>query len=235
MLGYISNKPRIFNFDPRVKITLMLLISFVAMTGNSLGLHKYPRLFLMLIPVCLLIGVGYYYKGLILGIMIGMSWYIEAFMSIRTQLLLFIVVIIITKFASALAMGYFIVQTTQVETLIQGLERLKVSRKVTLPLAVMFRFIPTIKEESSAVKDAMTMRQIDVKSAGKHPIKYIEYRYVPLINSVLKIGNELTMSAITRGLNLTNARTSIHHIQMTLLDWMMLLGTLSLVILYYVT
>lgn len=59
--------------------------------------------------------------------MIGMSWYIEAFMSIRTQLLLFIVVIIITKFASALAMGYFIVQTTQVETLIQGLERLKVS------------------------------------------------------------------------------------------------------------
>ena len=98
--------------------------------------------------------------------MIGMSWYIEAFMSIRTQLLLFIVVIIITKFASALAMGYFIVQTTQVETLIQGLERLKVSRKVTLPLAVMFRFIPTIKEESSAVKDAMTMRQIDVKSAG---------------------------------------------------------------------
>ncbi|WP_406928304.1 energy-coupling factor transporter transmembrane component T [Staphylococcus cohnii] len=108
------------------------------------------------------------------------------------------------------------------------------SRKITIPIAVMFRFLPTIREESAAIKDAMKMRGITLKIAFIHPIQYVEYRVVPLLNSIVKIGNELTIASITRGLNLTHRRTSIISLKIRWLDWLLLILILLLCIIYYV-
>ncbi|MGE7364754.1 energy-coupling factor transporter transmembrane component T [Staphylococcus cohnii] len=167
-----------------------------------------------------------------------MAWYGEAFVTIDgnqvATLLIFVPAGIITRFLPSLAMGYYIFKTTQIEVLITGLERMKLSRKITIPIAVMFRFLPTIREESAAIKDAMKMRGISLKIAFIHPIQYVEYRVVPLLNSVVKIGNELTIASITRGLNLTHRRTSIISLKIRWLDWLLLVLILFLCIIYYV-
>ena len=130
-------------------------------------------------------------------------------------------------------MGYYILKSTQVEELIRGLETLKIPNQVTIPIAVMFRFFPTIREEAAHIKDAMKMRGITCSHALRHPIVYLEYRVVPLLNSVMKIGNELTIASMTRGLNLKHPRTSLIRISFTLIDICFLVLTLMLFILYY--
>ena len=60
----------------------------------------------------------------------------------------------------------------------------------------MFRFFPTIKEEYSAIRDAMRLRNV---GSWRNPTEMLEYRMVPLLTGLLSIGNELSASALTRG------------------------------------
>ena len=66
---------------------------------------------------------------------------------------------------------------------------------LTIPTSIMFRFFPTILEEYRDIRTAMQMRGI---SGLRNPIAMLEYRFVPLLASVVSIGNELAMSAVTR-------------------------------------
>ena len=134
----------------------------------------------------------------------------------------------------AVHMGYYILKTTEVATFITSLEQMHCPRKLTIPLSVMFRFIPTIKEEGQAIKRAMKMRGIDYKYALLHPLKYLEFRVVPLLNSVIKIGNELSMASITRGLTLQHARTNMITLTIRAIDWIVIIVIMLLGILYYV-
>lgn len=76
-----------------------------------------------------------------------------------------------------------------------------------LALAVIFRFFPTIGEEYQAIRDAMKMRGI--RFGGKNPFLMVEYRLVPLMVSVVKIGDELSAAALTRGLGAPTKRTNV--------------------------
>ena len=54
-----------------------------------------------------------------------------------------------------------------------------------------------VKEEYAAIRDAMKMRGI---TTLRSPMKMLEYRVVPLMISIAKIGEELSAAALTRGL-----------------------------------
>ena len=68
------------------------------------------------------------------------------------------------------------------------MDRIHVPQKVVIPLSVVFRFFPTVKEEYVSIRDAMKMRGI---ITVRSPMKMLEYRIVPLMMSVAKIGEEL--------------------------------------------
>lgn len=238
MKSNIINQNYIFNLDPRVKLGLMIIISLISLTGGVTGNEIFLRLLVMLIPSVLLLLIGKHLIGWISIIVTISAWYGEAFVILNhnqlATLLIFVPSGIITRFLPSLVMGYYLFKTTQVEVLIAGLERLKIPRKITIPIAVMFRFVPTIKTESASIKDAMKMRGISLRFAFKKPLQYFEYRVVPLLNSVVKIGNELTVASITRGLNLTHKRTSIISLKMRWLDWLFITMALILCVTYYI-
>lgn len=238
MNNKIINQSHIFNLDPRVKLGIMIIISLISLTGGVTGNEIFLRLIVMLIPSVLILLIGKYLIGWLCLIITLSAWYGEAFVifehSQLATLLIFVPSGVITRFLPSLVMGYYLFKTTQVEVLIAGLERLKIPRKITIPIAVMFRFLPTIKSESASIKDAMKMRGISLRFAFKKPLQYFEYRVVPLLNSVLKIGNELTVASITRGLNLTHKRTSIVLLKMHWLDWLFISMALILCVTYYI-
>ena len=78
-----------------------------------------------------------------------------------------------------------------------------------IPFSVMFRFFPTIFEEAESIGNAMRMRGITEKNFFKNPQAVLEYRIVPLMMSVVTIGNDLSAAALTRGLGNGKKRTSI--------------------------
>ena len=124
---------------------------------------------------------------------------------------------IYTHMLPGFIMGYYLVSTTTVSEFVAAMERMHVPEKIVIPVSVVFRFFPTVKEEYAAIRDAMKMRGI---TTLRSPMKMLEYRVVPLMMSIAKIGEPLMMSiakigeelsaaALTRGLGAPQKRTNI--------------------------
>ena len=71
-------------------------------------------------------------------------------------------------------------------------------------------------EEYHAIGDAMRMRGI--RFGGKKTVKMLEYRFVPMMICSIKIGEELSAAALTRGLGAPVRRTNICKIGFKALD-----------------
>ena len=115
----------------------------------------------------------------------------------------------------------YAVKTTTVSELISGMERIHMPKEVTIPLTVMFRFFPTVFQESEAISDAMKMRGI--KLGGKKSSKILEYKLIPMITCSVKIGEELSAAAITRGLGAPVKRTNICQLKFNFADVVLIL------------
>ena len=114
---------------------------------------------------------------------------------------------IMTRFAPGIMTGAYLISSTSVSEFIGAMERMHITEKIVIPMSVIFRFFPTISEEYQAIRDAMKMRNIHF--GGKNPFLMIEYRLVPLMVSVVKIGDELSAAALTRGLGAPVRRTNV--------------------------
>ena len=90
----------------------------------------------------------------------------------------------------------------------------------------MFRFFPTLKLELYAIRDAMKLKGI-----RKNPIKLLEYVYAPLLFNAIKIGEELNVSGVTRGLGLYKTSTQIATIRFGFLDFIVILMMIALILL----
>ena len=104
-----------------------------------------------------------------------------------------------------------------------AMARLHLPQQVAIPLAVIFRFFPTIAEEWHAIGDAMRMRGIRLGGgkvngeAREGPLgdkvgAMFEYRLVPMMICAVKIGVELSQAALTRGLGAPVIRTILEEL-----------------------
>ena len=106
---------------------------------------------------------------------------------------------------------YYVMQTTKANEFMAGMSKMHIPNKVTIPLTVMIRFFPTVFDESHAISNAMKMRGIRLFSLQtlKDPLTILEYRLIPLLVSLTKIGDELSVAASTRGLAPETKRTCV--------------------------
>jgi energy-coupling factor transport system permease protein len=128
---------------------------------------------------------------------------------------------IFSRFMPGIMMGYFLVTTTTVSQFMAAMSRMRISEKITIPLSVMFRFFPTVGEEYAAISDAMRMRGISL--AGGNPLAMLEYRLVPMMICCVKIGEELSAAALTRGLGAPVKRTNLGKIGFHIQDLVVIL------------
>ena len=125
----------------------------------------------------------------------------------------------------AFVMGAYIIKSTTASECITALGRMHIGRQITIPLSVLFRFIPTMQEESAAIKDAMRMRDVSPSLGGflSHPGMTVECIYVPLMMMASKAADELSIASVTRGIENPNPRTCLVQIKCGIADWMAML------------
>ncbi|MBE6011336.1 MAG: energy-coupling factor transporter transmembrane protein EcfT [Lachnospiraceae bacterium] len=213
MVEYISsnNGKKPLNLDPRTKIMILICVNVVMVGGGLSGTSVFVRPLFGLLPFIMLLS-GYKYKPAFLYLaFISFSMFTELFLvNITTGILNLLCIIfsgIISRFIPGIITGYYLVSTTKISELIASMERMRISPKIIIPFAVMIRFFPTVKEESAAISDAMRMRGI--RLGGGNPLAMLEYIIVPLLMSTVKIGEELSSAALTRGLGAPVKRTNI--------------------------
>ncbi|MCR4750078.1 MAG: energy-coupling factor transporter transmembrane protein EcfT [Lachnospiraceae bacterium] len=209
--------------DPRTKL-LLLFTSSVFVVGNA-G-EAWMTVFywiLVFLPVALLFAEKEWKTGLAaIMIYIG-SYYAQLALQhdlTTLQSVLALMLYIITKILPTVILARYIVKTTKVSEFLTAMNRMRVSDKITIPISVIFRFFPTVVEESRAINDAMRMRGIEMGS--KKASETVEYRMVPLIASCSIIGEELSAAAMTRGLEVGKKRSCIWNIRFRIPDMLII-------------
>ncbi len=205
--------------DPRSKL-LLLFTSSVFVIGNA-G-EEWMTVFywiLVFLPVLLLFAEKEWMTGLIAILIYIGSYYAQ--MTLRHDLTMFqsflaLMLYIITKILPTVILARYIVKSTKVSEFLAAMNRMRVTDKLTIPISVIFRFFPTVVEESKAINDAMRMRGIEM--GAKKASEAVEYRMVPLIASCSIIGEELSAAAMTRGLDVGKMRSCIWRLKFRFTD-----------------
>lgn len=216
------------DIDPRMKILMSLAFSTMLLfTGQEMTI-----LVAVIVAFIMLLLSGEGESGVKFLVVYAGSSFISFFIgflgaeSLRVLLGVFIYSCI--KFIPIVMLGSWLMTTVKVNEFMVAMETIKIPRNVIIPLAVLLRFLPTVKEELNHIKDTMKMRNLELSVQGMvvHPMKSMEYILVPLLLRSVKVSDELSAAALTRGIDGENRRTSLRQVKILLFD----LGLTSLFI-----
>ena len=160
---------------------LCLSVSVTLIAGGTDGVLRYFNYVLSLVPVAFLIGNRKYgsvalYAAVYLAAQ-GLVILLVPILPPVLNILFTGIIMFSTKLIPGGMMCWFLFSTTTVSEFIAVMDRMHVTKKISVPISVMFRFFPTIS-----------------------------------------IGNDLSASALTRGLNAPCPRTNMCRIGFTWRD-----------------
>lgn len=206
--------------DPRTKLFLLLmvilstsmapslsyelcLVALIAVTGILCG-----RIYESLLAAAVY-GAFYWLTILVLGVMHG---------GLQTTMIAFLG--LVHKVYPCGMMAGIIIYTTKVTEFMSAMCRIYAPKKLVIPFAVMLRYLPAVREDWCFIKDAMRLRNVSPNLAGLifHPAVTMECVYVPLMMSASKTADELSMAAVTRGIENPASRTCLTQLQFRLSD-----------------
>lgn len=224
--------------DPRTKLILMIIISMITISGDIQGYHYWIRVLLEMIIVALLYSNQKYYTSTLAFALFTFASLCEGTLvhvsSGTINILIFFLTGIISRMVVGIMMGYYVMTSTSVSEFVTAMERMHISQKIIVPVSVMFRFFPTIAEEYQSIRMAMKMRGLTFYESNGL-LSMIEYRLIPVMMSTVKIGSELSASALTKGLGNQNKRTNLCSIGFGIADLFALSFAIFIVVLYQLT
>jgi len=225
----VQEKQRGF-LDPRTKLALVLVLAVFVMGGLGGEQLKGIKTILSVLPFVLLL-IEKQWKRFARGIvMLVIGYGLLLVMPYLPGVLNYIALMcggILTRFVVTIVMGGYLIATTSVSEFVSAMERLHMPQAITIPMSVMFRLFPTIGTEWRSIRRAMTMRGIHL--GGARAGQVLEYQLVPMMTSTVRIGEELSASALTRGLGAPVRRTNICRIGFRVQDVILLMGCLFVI------
>lgn len=206
--------------DPRIKLTILPVIGFV-----SFFLKDTVLLFPLVIFAAFLFCYSRMYKkALYYTFFFTILLLIENFMCYSENPQAVFVIYMILYFLSRMLVisifGMYITKTTGVSEMTEALNKMKIPRSISVSFSVLLRFIPTMRYEKKFLKENMKIRGV---INGRffmflHPVKYTEYTLVPLLMRMIKISDELSASALIRGLDSGEKRVTIVELRIKNVD-----------------
>ncbi|HEM3576670.1 TPA: energy-coupling factor transporter transmembrane protein EcfT [Streptococcus suis] len=166
--------------------------------------------------------------GLLAYAMFGGLSYLSFFPAWLTHIL-----IVLTYTWPPLLAGHFLLVTTSGYELIHGLRKWRLPETFLLTLGVMFRFLPAIKEDARTISASLQVRGIFLRKRDLvcRPVQYLECFLVPLMMSLLRTAQELTVASLTKGLAVSVKPAEYIQSSWTMLDWSICLCCFSFLIL----
>ena len=231
---YEPPKHRGLYLDPRTKVLVMLVLAtLIFFVHKNLILNS----ILVFIPIFLLISDKRYRPAFIYGGLFVIAIFVKIYggkfeFPYLISMILGLIVELIFRFFPVFMFGYYIIKSTKPNEFISAMNLWHVPEAFIIPVSVVFRFVPTLAEENKSISNAMRMREIrfGTKKFLKNPSMILEYRLVPLMMSVAKIGEEFSAAALSRGLGGLKKRTCMVELRFGIWDAGMAILIFALVI-----
>ena len=176
---YGDDSKALIRFDPRTKL-------FIFLACGVTSLYTYSGLYILLFAgaVCAVLALsGKPWTALKAFLLFAVALYIKEAVdhtggsSAVVVLVVSVLTTLILYSLPTIMSILLIVQTTRISQFLSALTAMHLPVKAVIPIAVLFRFIPTVQDEWTGIRKAMAFRGIslDIISVIKHPFKTIEY------------------------------------------------------------
>ena len=194
----------------------------------------------ILFPVVIFLGKGIIYETICLLIAIVVLsiykrylqilkfiiWYISFsilayLISISIADLFGTLVYIILRMTPVMMIAYILVKDIKSNELLSAFEQIHLPKKIMLSITVALRFFPTYKLEIRMIRESLKMRNINLKIT--ETIKFLEYWLVPVLMRMNLIAEEMTATAMTKGVESPMRRTSFYNVRMRIIDYIFLI------------
>lgn len=196
-------------FDLRTKLMLILVVNLFLLLSHALAFE------LVLVFGCLLlITIDGQPRSAIhfliaFFIMLGIDQLVTPHMNGFAFTLVSFITVALRKFLPCFILGKWILTKTEVSEFVAVMWKLRLPQTAIIPLSVVFRYFPTIKEEWASIRAAMKMRGIHVS---------LEHIMVPLLMSAVNVSEELSAAALCRGLDNPGTHTSLVQVKFSHYD-----------------
>ena len=210
-----------FKLDPRTKLLLIIAVATLEMVNVNIyftiAVGTIP--FLLFLSNRQFLGAFKYYILFLIAAFIHVH---RVNIEVNMFVNMFVVLLggLILKLAPAFTTGDYIIESTSVSEVIAAMNKMRFSRKFTIPVSVIFRFLPALKQENHAIHDAAAMRGIIItrRKFWENPLRAFEYRMIPLMISVANTGEDLSAAALSRGLDNPAKHTNYTDVRFTKRD-----------------
>ena len=195
--------------DTRIKLLLFILINFMVFGLKDFILGSVCFFFICILS-CLMGQKKIVLKYLIFYVVIAAIQQLCAFLPQAIETILSIFTLFIRVMIPVVLFASTFIATTKVSELIAAMYSLKIPRSITITFAMVLRFFPTFSEEIHNIYDAMKLRGIALswKNVFTRPVLILEAIAIPIVMRSASIAEELSASAVTRGIDNPAQRTS---------------------------
>lgn len=196
-------------FDLRTKFMLILVVNLFLLLSHSLIFE------LVLVFGCLLLITidgqtkSAFHFLIVFLIMLGIDQLLTPYINGFFFTLVSFITVALRKFLPCFILGKWILTKTEVSEFVAVMWKLRLPQTAIIPLSVVFRYFPTIKEEWASIRAAMKMRGIHVS---------LEHIMVPLLMSAVNVSEELSAAALCRGLDSPEPHTSLVQVRFRFSD-----------------
>ena len=208
--------------DPRTKLVLILLCVLSATFA--------PSLYFQFVLVVLIGSLGalcgkwrYALRGILAyGLICAFTIWCMGVLSGTWRTMFVAFLGLVHKVYACGMLAGLVISTTKVGEFLSAMARLHVPKKLTIPIAVMLRYLPTIREDWHFIKNAMRLRDVSPTLWGflKAPAMTVNCIYVPLLTAASKAADELSIASVTRGIENPKPRTCLVKIQLRAVDFL---------------
>lgn len=207
--------------DPRTKSYILLLSNFILMLHLK---HTTAMIFIILLIILFI-----YSKCYKLAIKLLIVYLITLYLTTLDKLpFISYFALVINMALPCIYAGILLTKTTKPATMIASFKKMNVSEKIIIPITVLMRYFPTLKQELIAINNGLILRGYgSLTQKIKHPIQTLEYYTIPLLMSASLTLQDLTVSAISKGIENKGKHTSLIVIKMNFIDYLvMFIGTI---------
>lgn len=218
-------QPSYLQIDPRTKLVALVVTGSVVVNA---AVSIWGKLGLFLLLAALLLNAKQYTTGFKMLAYFALAQLLQYVVAPNLPgvlgVLAMTVVWVVGMYLPIYVCFLIIVKTTTVSEFVAAFTKMHVPVQIIIPLSVMFRFFPTIKEEWQDIRSAMKFRGIAVNAwqVVCHPMRSMEYLLVPLLMSASNIASELAAASLSRGLDSHNPRSSIATVRLAVQDYVIM-------------
>ncbi|MCR5740583.1 MAG: energy-coupling factor transporter transmembrane protein EcfT [Lachnospiraceae bacterium] len=231
---YGGDEHGLIKVDPRTKFLIFLASGLLTLSSYSdTGVAVYSLFLCVVIALC-----GKPLTALKSALPLGVVLYLRMVLQ-SSKGAPSLIVMLITVLSTVFMFGFpmvmsliLIIKTTKISQFLSAFQAMHLPVKIIIPVAVFFRFLPTVGDEWNGVRKAMAFRGIRLSPLQIicHPWRTIEYVLIPMLFSSISVMEELAASTMARGMDMDIKRSSYEEVKFGAVDLCLVLIIIALMI-----